>query len=169
MHVELALKVIFYLELHGHGDEHWPTEVTSNTYFWFSEPSRWERQDDCFRLCAPVRQSRLLHQMRHGMSGKSSIQSGQGVWSRALQACRRDCPSCVLFLHLPFPLSWHFRGTKGQGLGLIWAIQDWLPRVINFKVSPAASPEIWHHTVWRTCLFIAYEKWLYYQFSSPHL
>ena len=33
--------------------------------------------------------------------------------------------------------------------------------------SPAASQEIWHHTVWRTWLFIAYsdEKWLYYKFS----
>ena len=32
--------------------------------------------------------------------------------------------------------------------------------------SPAASQEIWHHTVWRTWLFIAYsdEKWLYYKF-----
>ena len=36
--------------------------------------------------------------------------------------------------------------------------------------SPAASKEIWHHTVWRTWLFIAYsdEKWLYYKFSLHH-
>ena len=36
--------------------------------------------------------------------------------------------------------------------------------------SPAASQEIWHHTVWRTWLFIAYsdEKWLYYKFSRHH-
>ena len=36
--------------------------------------------------------------------------------------------------------------------------------------SPAASQEIWHHTVWRTWLFIAYsdEKWLYYKFSLHH-
>ena len=36
--------------------------------------------------------------------------------------------------------------------------------------SPAASQEIWHHTVWRTWLFIAYsdEKWLYYNFSLYH-
>ena len=39
------------------------------------------------------------------------------------------------------------------------------PRVINFS-----SPEIWHHKVWRTWLFIAYsyERWLYYWFSLPH-
>ena len=36
--------------------------------------------------------------------------------------------------------------------------------------SPAASQEIWHHTVRRTWLFIAYsdERWLYYQFSLHH-
>ena len=36
--------------------------------------------------------------------------------------------------------------------------------------SPAASQEIWHHTVWRNWLFIAYsdEKWLYYKFSLHH-
>ena len=36
--------------------------------------------------------------------------------------------------------------------------------------SPAASQEIWHHTVWRTWLFIAYsdEKWLYYKFLLHH-
>ena len=36
--------------------------------------------------------------------------------------------------------------------------------------SPAASQEIWHHTVWRTWPFIAYsdEKWLYYKFLLHH-
>ena len=36
--------------------------------------------------------------------------------------------------------------------------------------SPTASQEIWHHTVWRTWLFIAYsdEKWLYYKLSLHH-
>ena len=35
---------------------------------------------------------------------------------------------------------------------------------------PAASQEMWHHTVWRTWLFIAYsdEKWLCYKFSLHH-
>ena len=43
--------------------------------------------------------------------------------------------------------------------------------VINFTLIFAASPEILHHTVWRTSLFIAHsgERWLYYQFSLPHL
>ena len=44
------------------------------------------------------------------------------------------------------------------------------PESDHFQISPAASPEIWHHTVWRTWLFIAYsdEKWLYYKFSLHH-
>ena len=39
------------------------------------------------------------------------------------------------------------------------------------EISPATSPEILHHTVWRTWLFIAYsdERWSRYQFSLPHL
>ena len=42
----------------------------------------------------------------------------------------------------------------------------------KFQISPAASPEIhFHHTVWRTRLFIAYSdgRWLCYQFALPHL
>ena len=44
------------------------------------------------------------------------------------------------------------------------------PKSDQFRISPAASPEI-HHTVWRTWLFIAYwdERWLYHHFSPPHL
>ena len=50
------------------------------------------------------------------------------------------------------------------------------PHLVNrltsdqFQTSPAASPEILHHTVWKIWLFIAYsdERWLYYQFSLPH-
>ena len=46
-----------------------------------------------------------------------------------------------------------------------------LPRVINVKISPAASPIIVHHPVRRTWLFVPYsdERWLHYQFSLPHL
>ena len=40
----------------------------------------------------------------------------------------------------------------------------------QFQISPAASPELLHHTSMKTWLFIAYsdERWLYYQFSLPH-
>ena len=45
-----------------------------------------------------------------------------------------------------------------------------LPRAINVKF-PQQPPEILHHTVWRTWLFIVYsnERWLYHQFSILHL
>ena len=35
----------------------------------------------------------------------------------------------------------------------------------QFQISPAASQQLLHHTVWRTWLFIAYSdgRWLYYQ------
>ena len=44
------------------------------------------------------------------------------------------------------------------------------PRSDQFQISPSASPEILHHTVWRTWLFIAYsdERLSYWQFSLPH-
>ena len=44
-----------------------------------------------------------------------------------------------------------------------------LPRVINCQSSPIASPEILHHTVWRTWLFVPYsdKRWLYYQCPVP--
>ena len=45
------------------------------------------------------------------------------------------------------------------------------PKSDQFQISPAALPEILHHTVWRTWLFITYSdgRWLYYQFSLLHL
>ena len=48
---------------------------------------------------------------------------------------------------------------------MIW----WWLACDQYQISPAASPEIWHHTVWRTWLSTAYsdERWLYYQFSLP--
>ena len=45
------------------------------------------------------------------------------------------------------------------------------PKSDQCQISPAASPIIVHHTVWRTWLFITHsdERWLHYQFSLPHL
>ena len=50
------------------------------------------------------------------------------------------------------------------------AINPFTPESDQCQNSPAASQEIWHHTVWRTWLFIAYsdERWLYYKFSLHH-
>ena len=36
------------------------------------------------------------------------------------------------------------------------AVNPFTPKSDQFQISPAASPEIWHHTVWRTWLFITY-------------
>ena len=51
------------------------------------------------------------------------------------------------------------------------SINPCTPKGDQCQISPAASPEISHHTVWRTWLFIAYsdERWLYCQFSRPRL
>ena len=50
-------------------------------------------------------------------------------------------------------------------------LTSFVPKSDHFQISPAVSPEILHHTVWRTWLFIAGpdERWSYYQFSLPHL
>ena len=44
------------------------------------------------------------------------------------------------------------------------------PKSDQCQISPAASPEILHHTLWRIWLFIAHsdERWLCYQSSLPH-
>ena len=44
------------------------------------------------------------------------------------------------------------------------------PKSDQCQISPAASPEIYHHTVWRSWLFIAYsdERWLWDQFLLLH-
>ena len=53
----------------------------------------------------------------------------------------------------------------------IIVLNPFTPKSDQSKNSPAASPAILHHTVWRICLFIACsdERWFYYQFSLPHL
>ena len=53
----------------------------------------------------------------------------------------------------------------------MFTCNSFTPKSDQFQISPAASPETLHHTVWRTWLSIAYsdERWLYYQFSLPRL
>ena len=50
-------------------------------------------------------------------------------------------------------------------------VNPFTPKSYHSQMSPAASPEILHHTVWRTWFLIAYsnERRLYYQFALPHL
>ena len=57
------------------------------------------------------------------------------------------------------------RGRGGGGGGV--AFNPFTLKSDQFQISPAASPEVLHHKVWRTCLFIAYsdERWFYNHFS----
>ena len=50
------------------------------------------------------------------------------------------------------------------------AFNPFTPKSDQSQISPAASPEILHHAVWRIWPFIAYsdQRWLHYQFSLPH-
>ena len=42
------------------------------------------------------------------------------------------------------------------------------PKSDQFQISPAASREFFHHTVWKTFVRLdSDERWLYYQFSLP--
>ena len=50
-------------------------------------------------------------------------------------------------------------------------VSPFTPKSDQFQISPTASPEILHHTVWRTWLFKAHsnEMRTYNKFSLPHL
>ena len=52
-----------------------------------------------------------------------------------------------------------------------YPVKPFTPKSGQFQICTAAPPEILHHTVWRIWLSIAYsdERWLYCQFSLPHL
>ena len=66
-------------------------------------------------------------------------------------------------------ISYYSQLSKVDTLGTKATVRfnPFIPKSDQFQISPAASPEILHHTVWRICLFIAYsdERWSYYQFS----
>ena len=49
-------------------------------------------------------------------------------------------------------------------------LNPFTPESDQCQISPAPSPEILHHTVWRTWLFITYSngRWLHYRISLPH-
>ena len=62
------------------------------------------------------------------------------------------------------PLAWGESGRSDH-------INPFTPKSDQFQTSPAASPEILHHAVWRIWPFTAQSdgKLLLYQFSLPHL
>ena len=70
---------------------------------------------------------------------------------------------------------WYYQDRKRlffEGEGRCWLLINPFGSD-QFQISPAASPEILHHTVWRISIFIDFsdklKRWLYYQFSQPHL
>ena len=77
-------------------------------------------------------------------------------------------------------LQWHFNlglndgllpsENKGYDQNRPLTINPFTPKSDQCQISPAASPEMLHHTVWRTWLFIASSdrRWLYYTFSLHH-
>ena len=77
------------------------------------------------------------------------------------------------FLHLPFRVQ--VRVARSRLNELFRApkcnfVNPFTPESDQCQNIPAASHEIWHHTVQRIWLFIAYsdEKWLYYKFLLHH-
>ena len=66
------------------------------------------------------------------------------------------------------------RNSDGQVADHVWIYQwpdanPFTPESDQSPISPATSPKISHHTVWRTWLFIAYRwKVITLQFSLPH-
>ena len=75
------------------------------------------------------------------------------------------------FVHPNWNLDSEILPVKGMMSILTFMVNPFTPKSYQFQISPAASLEVLHHTVWRTWLFIAYsdERWLYYQFSLLHL
>ena len=56
------------------------------------------------------------------------------------------------------------RGLTNQAKGMLFVCHQYnanpfIAKSDQFQISPAASPEILHHTVWRTWLCIAYSRW----------
>ena len=73
-------------------------------------------------------------------------------WNTTLSSMHHWDLSCKKFENLQGAESW-----------AAVTINPFTPKSDQFQISPAALPEILHHTVWRTWLFIAYsdKRWLY--------
>ena len=81
-----------------------------------------------------------------------------------------DCiPTTSICSLLPSPMPSLFT-QDCVSEGELKTVNPFTPESHQCQISPPAPPEILHHTVWRTWLFIAYsdEKWLYYKFSLHH-
>ena len=54
-------------------------------------------------------------------------------------------------------------------IALVFTAHPFTPKSDQCLISPVASPEIWHRTVWRTWLFIAYSGERYLYIPLPYL
>ena len=71
----------------------------------------------------------------------------------------------IIIFHLRKPWKDKFFIMCDVILILVIVINPFTPKSDQFQISPAASPDISHHTVWRTWLFTAYsdERWEHHQ------
>ena len=103
--------------------------------------------------------------MYHPTSVRTSVQGTEQrldcvrVWQITVGHLSRNLHTNVevnVFLHSSIIRRWLEQSA--------WqvALNPFTPKGDQSPISPAASPEILHHTVWRTWLFIAYsdERWL---------
>ena len=76
----------------------------------------------------------------------------------------KQCPGNVVLLSIWTIVSvqTHYFNSCSQIFQMFLAFNPFTPESDQCQISPAASPEILHHTVRRTWLFIAYsdERWL---------
>ena len=129
------------------------------------------------------------HHARHSSAWQFSIVP-HGTVARSYSHFAKCCFSPLKVLHFSDQQSdFQVQGGTFCGRGSHWyadkalgrnnecefgaryfSVNPFSPESDQCQNSPAASQEIWHHTVWRTWLFIAYsdEKWLYYKFSLHH-
>ena len=111
------------------------------------------------------------------ISCASSISPAHNLGCVVVKTSYKTCPSIRRFVQSATDDSQSMRphGKKASFRGVMfwWASlqvsQAWIrrnpftPKGDQCQISPAASPQILHHTVWRTWLFITYsdERWLY--------
>ena len=92
------------------------------------------------------------------------------AWKALKKGCWGSICSALLFSILSITMNYFYFVWKDNHDQVVIIFNPFTPESDQCQNSPAASQEIWHHTVWRTWLFIAYwdEKWLYYKFSLHH-
>ena len=102
----------------------------------------------------------------HGNESKVRLTDCHNLWMQKATICRY-----LLILEIKLLVQKFDANLALSNPRYLLTINPFTPESDQCQNSLAASQEIWHHTVWRTWLFIAYSdvKWLYYKFSLHHL